>query len=481
MYREEINRRWALNNQEISGIVRTASPPRSAGWNQLRMIQWLDDNPITDIADVEFLRKIVATKVKDCLEELDQEKIDNAKMEKSWTGSAPFMRLIHCFIDNDEIKSAFLHRNDVDSSRMTVENRNSVNKRKETVWEMVAAKWNDQMFFPETEAIEDLHADFVESTTLFHNDVEKMYAATADRVQAKFSTMNTELTRIINNWEMSGQGEGGQERGDGATEQDLVQGGDIFGCLADRPAGALHRRAAFCGHSASYILYMWEMFYKHQLLRSSMQRLNEEVSAANGANGVPSVIFERSSVSAAGVVVNDDVLLAMSTHGDRVFAGLRELGSSQETIARSNENVARMHGVQEREKLRRLGRQEREKLRHNQLENLRASIDSLIVEKRLLIIEISKHTDHNVTRELLMEALDELRITSATKVAELAFLEKQRSLQLIQDEQEDEKSQEQSEIVVQSPDNRTPVRQREGNPKRGDDRRNLEQMFESED
>jgi len=282
---------------------------------------------------------------------------------------------------------------------------------------------------------------------------------------------------------MSGQGEGGETLIDSDNDedeeeiQDLTPGGVLFGSLKNRPPGALHRRAAFCAYSQSYLLYMWELFDKHQLLRSAMQRLNKAVAAANGAEGVPSVIVGRvrgdTSVSAsagAGLQNGTDteVLSVMSTHGNRVFAGLSNLGSSQEAIARSNETVARsneiiarIHGAQEREKLVRLAQQEREKRSYDLLQTLRASIDSLVVEKRLLLVEIAKRPDDDATRELLMEALQDLKTSAASKAAELSFLKEQQALQMIQDRKLEKKTQEQCNDVIHSPDNCTPVRGQE--------------------
>jgi hypothetical protein len=113
------------------------------------MVQWLEDNPLTDVSDVEYLRKLVLEKKNNCVKELDQVQLDNVKLAKSWTGAAPFMRLIHCFIDNDAIKEAFMHRNEVDPTRMSMENRNSTKNRRQTLWEvLVAEKWNGETMQP---------------------------------------------------------------------------------------------------------------------------------------------------------------------------------------------------------------------------------------------------------------------------------------------------------------------------------------------
>ena len=72
----------------------------------------------------------------------DGKRAEKDLLEKNWTGNYPYLRLIHCLIDNDDIKRAFLYRNDVDSTRMTEENRNSVDKCQKTVWELLSDKWN---------------------------------------------------------------------------------------------------------------------------------------------------------------------------------------------------------------------------------------------------------------------------------------------------------------------------------------------------
>jgi hypothetical protein len=40
-----------------------------------------------------------------------------------------------------------------------------------------------------------------------------------------------------------------------------------------------------------YLLYFWELIDGHGLLALAMQKLNDQVSAANGATGVPTVVF----------------------------------------------------------------------------------------------------------------------------------------------------------------------------------------------
>ena len=63
-----------------------------------------------------------------------------------------------------------------------------------------------------------------------------------------------------------------------------------FGSLANRPHGALDRRAAFLGNSQPYLLYFWEILDKYQLLSAAFSELNQKMSAKNGGEGVPSAV-----------------------------------------------------------------------------------------------------------------------------------------------------------------------------------------------
>ncbi len=67
-----------------------------------------------------------------------------------------------------------------------------------------------------------------------------------------------------------------------------------------------------------YLLYLWEVLDNHDLLVSSMQRLNSFAIAANGADGIPSVVGHTStgddSISVTtGTRSNTDARLDKST------------------------------------------------------------------------------------------------------------------------------------------------------------------------
>jgi hypothetical protein len=57
----------------------------------------------------------------------------------------------------------------------------------------------------------------------------------------------------------------------------------VGGLLSGRPARALQSRASFLNGKPSYLLYFWEVADTHQLLQSSLQRLNSNTGASDAS------------------------------------------------------------------------------------------------------------------------------------------------------------------------------------------------------
>ena len=85
-----------------------------------------------------------------------------------------------------------------------------------------------------------------------------------------------EMNRCIANWQKSGQGEGGID--DAGNENDHA-----FGCLENCGQHALASRQQFFKDRQVYLLYLWEILHRHDLLGLALQKLNNNVSATNGA------------------------------------------------------------------------------------------------------------------------------------------------------------------------------------------------------
>lgn len=96
-YKEEIERRNAL-----------AAASQGSSWVQYRpkawilgkVLQWLDEHPISAADDVAFLKKKVEEQKQQSKEAADAKKMEKESLEKSWTGSLPYLRLIHCLIEH---------------------------------------------------------------------------------------------------------------------------------------------------------------------------------------------------------------------------------------------------------------------------------------------------------------------------------------------------------------------------------------------
>jgi hypothetical protein len=78
----------------------------------------------------------------------------------SWTGSVPYLRLLHCIIDCNVTREAFLCRNDV-MDRQELDARNSPS-RPDTGYKRIAKKWNDPTFNLTT-CVSSCHSDFAVS------------------------------------------------------------------------------------------------------------------------------------------------------------------------------------------------------------------------------------------------------------------------------------------------------------------------------
>ena len=62
-----------------------------------------------------------------------------------------------------------------------------------------------------------------------------------------------------------------------------------FGLLQHWSRGALESRSSFLNNSQPYLLYLWEILDKYQLLTTSFSALSKKVSSTNGSKGVKSV------------------------------------------------------------------------------------------------------------------------------------------------------------------------------------------------
>lgn len=132
------------NNEYVSEIVRRAElfcivpPPRPRNWTRPQIMEWLAGNPISNEADVAFLRNEVH-RVRGVWERKLQQRLVPMQDESSlvvaasggrsrsggsyWRPNLPFLRVIMC-LTQDNVKSLFLTRANA-LSRQQLDGRNS--------------------------------------------------------------------------------------------------------------------------------------------------------------------------------------------------------------------------------------------------------------------------------------------------------------------------------------------------------------------
>jgi len=413
-FKKEIIRRWNILCAASPEDTADKVAPRPAQWPLKKVLQWLEDHPINDSSDKEYLLQAIAERV-EAAKAADLERArEQDQFNKKWIGSEPILRLIHTLIDHDEIKRAYLERFDLPSDRMALENRNTPQAKASTAWAMMSDKWNDPLFTPSTILMGHLHSDFSLPIVIDHDIVSDMAVATPEKVKDKWAGLIHECKRIIEKWERSGQGDGGyddlddedndEEDGDDG-DGDGGKGERVFGSLKNRSQRALDSRSSFFANKEPYLLYLWEVLDNHDLLVSSMQRLNSCALAANGADGIPAVIGRNltgdESVSVTtGTRTNSDERRDEST-----AKKFKELTTTIKDHGNKIVSATKMTCIQ------------REKDRNYAMHaEIRASLRSLNAEKRQMTIQmqVEKVKKNKLMEQVYSDALKEIE----QKVAE---------------------------------------------------------------
>lgn len=319
--------------------------PKPKYWSVQQCWNWLNDRPLSSVADITFLRTEVARQ-RQILLDMQQERASLADVAGSnWVGNVPHLRLILCFTE-DDCRQAYLTRNRA-LSREELDQRNSP-IRPQTAFEMIADRWNSISFNP-TARPSECHPDFSTEIDCSHSKVENLRVADATRIENYLTDYRTELLRIIRDWERSGQGEGGRSSFVPSPDGTITE---AFGALANRPAQALQSRQNFIVGRPSYLLYFWDIADENQLLYSCLSCIDKSVAVSNG-NQVPSVITRRRRRRSSTTVSqrNDDD--DDDTADTNTNAGLQALAHSQSAMASTVTNaVATLNTMEERRRVR---------------------------------------------------------------------------------------------------------------------------------
>ena len=250
-----------------SEVYSSAPAPKCSKWKNSALLEWLVNHPIEADRDVAFLQQAYETRVQMQLEARSAEEQENAAINRQWRGVETLLRLIHAILDESN-RHLFLHRNDVEEQRINID----AGRPQRTIWDAATELYNDPRYIATTIAMPNLCSEFPTSRTITYADVADYAVCTPQIAKQKFEDMVLRLKRVIQHWEHSGQGDGGDfER-------------DYDGQLQDRPSLALGTRSNFFlpypkASAPQYLLYLWEMLESLDLWRDSLQKIDGEIAA----------------------------------------------------------------------------------------------------------------------------------------------------------------------------------------------------------
>ena len=126
------NTEYILEITRRARLFNIVPEPRPSNWTRVQILEWLEHNPIRNVADIEFLRKEVL-RLQDLLLRAQQQQGHDSGTRtpgsggrgrgRNWRGIVPYLRVIIC-LTQDNVKTLFLARANT-RSRQELDARNS--------------------------------------------------------------------------------------------------------------------------------------------------------------------------------------------------------------------------------------------------------------------------------------------------------------------------------------------------------------------
>ena len=235
-------------------------------------LNWLNQNPITDEQDKDYVLTQMKTFMNASSNLAGTD--DSSPKSKHWKGSLPFLRLIHCLVDNDEVREAF-QRSFTVLSRKELDGRKNPETQKACPWELISKYFNSASFNPKSTKYPQLHDEFKEQIDLSFDNVKGMGELNATKAKSKFVLMKNYLIFVKMNYEKSGNGDGCMALNSDSSTEDIlkqlkvIDGDDKKNFLQGRPP---------------YTLYFWMKVDECNLMESVTQQLNDVVGIDTSSN-----------------------------------------------------------------------------------------------------------------------------------------------------------------------------------------------------
>ena len=233
-------------------------------------VLWLQNNPITIPDDVAFVEDKVRV-IKGLFEKLPASAKETSEGKSKWSGVAPHIRFMHCYVTIDKMREKFVEYQKC-KNRIQLDGRHNTETQQEDFWQVVADLFNNSSYNPVSFIFPNLHEDFMEEIDITWNAVRNMGTLTREKAYSKHLTHSAALSKIKENYDRSGNGEGNRltldddENGPGIALK--ISGGDT--------------KASYLGGYESYILYFWQVCELFQFEKRVVQMIDNEYALDNG-------------------------------------------------------------------------------------------------------------------------------------------------------------------------------------------------------
>jgi hypothetical protein len=84
--------------------------PKGTHWLYPKCVEWLEKHPVVDAADILYLRHVTDS-MRNTFNDVFAPPTATGPTSP-WRGLVPYLRLILCLVEHDDIKAAWIRRND---------------------------------------------------------------------------------------------------------------------------------------------------------------------------------------------------------------------------------------------------------------------------------------------------------------------------------------------------------------------------------
>ena len=336
----------ATNKQRADEVIRRAhlhnsadKLPKPKQWSKQKITEWLIEHPniSTDLAWIVSKSKEIKAEVQGAIEE--HAALGNNNIRRVWNIENE-CRLIHVIID-DRVKPLYLDRDSVMNRAELDASRGS--QRNLAWYEVAADLMNDPSFNPCSRVDPNMHCTFAEPL-----DLSYKVDVTPDQVKDKMSDSRVKLIKVMDRWELSGNGDGNRVD---TTEEWIprLANDEDFGRF-DAPLYKSDNRRSFLLGYSEVILYLWQMFDEHDLRQSVLSRLDTDQAAS--VESVPMTLTDNASSSTTKKRKNwEELAASIDRIGNAETARAQSQAQVDLTRARTEATQAKTAAMSEHSRL----------------------------------------------------------------------------------------------------------------------------------